>query len=196
MAKPLIPLTEQDGLRLKELSRAQEAEYGRDTGAFTLGTGEDAHAKGFAGEIAVIKYLEADFKLVSGQSVGHCPIGSEFDVYAGEPDHRRFLHVKTGFYNSWPARDAPFGIHAHQRVEETNAPLILCSVLKSNRNEVRIEGYVTPWELAAARVVLKGEQFPNRSYRSRTDNRLTYIGEYKPLVSIEAMFNDVDSPPG
>ena len=77
-----------------------------------------------------------------------------------------------------------FGIHFAQKIEQSNSPVILVSYLRDDESLIKIEGFITDDDLGKCKLIKKGELFPGTNYPSRTDNRLTYFGQYRDIKEI------------
>jgi hypothetical protein len=159
----------------------QTAAYGHDSGYFSLGRDVSSHFIGCLGEVMVAKFLRS---LVRASQIVLAPIGDQFDLHLTSAQGTAGIHVKTGEYSRWPPKDQPFGVHFAQRLEMTGAALILASLVRGNREHIRVEGLMTPAALARCRVISAGELFPGRRYASRTTNRLTFLQDYRPVTAV------------
>lgn len=167
--------------KARDRARDQTAAYGHDTGYFHLGRRESSHEIGTIGELAVLEFLQ---KILVTSEI-NCElntIGSKHDITLQFNGKVNGLHVKTGRYRAWPNQDQPFGVHFGQRLEMSAGGLILVSLLMDSENFARIEGFLQPAELSNCKVLEEGDQFPGRSYSSRTRNRLTFLRDYKAVT--------------
>lgn len=172
-----VHLTDEDWSRVQRLTGAQTARFGHDQGYFRLGRAQSSHEYGFIGEVAVLRYLST-FGLSEPDTLGLLPMGDRFDVWFKWKGTSWPLHVKTGVCARWPQPDDTFGIHADQSIEESQAPVILVSALRNDLRTARIEGAMTAGRLGESPWLREGDPFPGKTYRSRTTNRLTLVGEY------------------
>ena len=171
-------------------ARTQEGIFGHNTGHFKLKEEKENTVIGVLGELLVrdvLNKLKADRQL--NYLVDTTKLGSSKDLQVTSLDGKigRELHVKTGLWKKWPSKDFEFGIHADQGIEISGCPLVLVSILKTTTpwpTEARIEGYVTSKELSEAKVIKRGERFQSSGVVSRTDNLITKIGDYKPVVNL------------
>jgi len=172
VAKRLVTFPKEDIEFAQSRKREQESIYGRDSGYFKLGTGKENTLTGVLGELAVRRLLLEDFDL-DPEDVVLNPPGHEFDISVSRPISGQ-LHVKAGLWQSWPADATAFGVHAGQNLEESDASLVLVSMLKPREGDApakaRVEGFMTPSELAESPIIEKGQLFPGMRYPSRTDN--------------------------
>lgn len=182
-------LVEEAILRAKD----QEAIYGHNTGHFTLETEKQNTIIGVLGELVVRDYL---LFLIASQKrkifVELSPIGSQYDVHVQFLEEKRAIHVKSGLWRSWPRENWHFGIHSDQRIQDSGAPLILVSFLKSKNfwpSESRIEGYIKSEQLKKASLVRRGEKFPSTGVVSRTDNLLTQFSDYQDMRDLDQWLN-------
>ena len=164
----------------RERAREQTAQYGHDSGYFSLGRQDSSHEIGVIGEVVVLEFLRTlKSPCVSNYQLGI--LGAQFDISMEHDGRAGGVHVKTGRYRTWPDPGQPFGVHFGQKLEMTAAGLILVSLLASDPGIARIEGIMRPNELAECRILERGEAFPGRSYLSRTRNRLTFVKDYQSL---------------
>lgn len=163
----------------------QTAQYGHDTGYFTLGREESSHEIGCRGELIVRDF----FREVIGPpaDVRLTPLGHPTDLEVLFNGQSIGIHVKSGLYRTLPSLNQPFGVHFAQRLEMSGAALVLVSLLRNDVHKAVIEGFLEPHELHAAPILRKGETFPGRTYRSRTTNRLTYVGQYREITREAAL---------
>lgn len=183
--KIVLPVSE--SLLELALIRAQNQEkiYGHNTGHFTLDTEKQNTVIGSLGELLVQKFLERRLEAHSTQcEVNLCDYGSQFDIQITYKSKEKFIHVKSGLWKKWPANNWEFGIHADQNIQNSEAPLVLVSFLKSAKDfpEVgRIEGYVNSNFLKKARIISRGDKFPVTGVISRTSNLVTNFSDYLPI---------------
>lgn len=180
----LVKLTEDDLKKINDLSRQQTEIFGHDDGYFRLGRKESSHEIGFEGEIGLLRYFKEEYHFIEPRDIGLEPMGDEYDVHINIGITQKMIHVKTGRWTNWPQKDYAFGIHYWQKIEESNAPIVLVSILKNNPTVVRIEGFITSEFLGKCRVIRKGELFPGMNYPSRTDNWLTFYRDYSPISGL------------
>lgn len=166
-----------------ERAAEQTAAYGHDSGYFRLGRSDSSHEIGCRGELISAQFIEP--LLPEGATVHLNEIGSVTDVSIQAPFGSAGLHVKTGLYRSQPDLRQPFGVHFAQRLHMTGKGLILISLMRDRPEQAIVEGIIFAEELGSFPVIRKGERFPGRTYTSRTDNRLTYISDYKPITASE-----------
>jgi hypothetical protein len=170
-------------------ARDQEDIYGHNTGHFTLETEKQNTIIGVLGELIVRDYLLS--RLTSRREevfVELSPIGSQYDILIRILKEKRELHVKSGLWRSWPREDWHFGIHSDQYIQDSGAPLVLVSFLRSKNfwpSESRIEGYIKSEQLKKATLIRSGERFPSTGVVSRTDNLLTRFSDYQDIQGIE-----------
>lgn len=164
----------------RERAREQTAQYGHDSGYFSLGRKDSSHEIGVIGEVVVLEFLRSlNSPCASSYQLGN--LGAQFDIAVEHNGKAGGLHVKTGRYRTWPDPEQPFGVHFGQKLEMTAAGLILVSLIASDPGIARIEGIMRPSELAECRILERGETFPGRSYPSRTRNRLTFVKNYRSV---------------
>jgi|688.fasta_scaffold264095_2 hypothetical protein len=169
-------------------ARKQEAVYGHNTGHFTLEVEKENTTVGVIGELVVREVLtEILQQSIKNVEVTLAPLGHPTDIQVRNAGSLTSIHVKTGMWRSWPRSDFSFGIHADQKIQYSEAPLILVSLLRSHEQlpkKARIEGFVTPEFLQSCPVIQRGELFPVTNVRSRTTNLLTQISDYRSLFEL------------
>jgi len=173
----LLKLTDANMKRIKSLAEIQTKKYGHDTGHFTLGRRESSHLIGFVGEIGVLQYFEsAGF---TPPVSGLCQMGDRYDVFIRIKENKYKAHVKTGRWQNWPNIASVFGVHWDQKIENSEAPVILVSFTRSSLPEIKIEGFVSPEYIGRCKVIEAEEPFPGQKYPSRCRNWLTYIIDFR-----------------
>ena len=98
--------------------------------------------------------------------------------FEGEVAFVRWAH------NTLPQESYYFGVHYGQDIENSGAPVVLMSYLRSDNTHIKIEGFMTSERLSKCRIIKRGETFPGMSYPSRTDNWLTRIGDYETISNL------------
>ena len=173
----LLKLTDANMKRVKGLAEIQTKKYGHDTGHFTLKRMESSHLIGFIGEVGVLQYFEsAGF---APPVSGLCPMGDRYDVFVGINGSKYKAHVKTGRWREWPSIASAFGVHWDQKIENSQAPVILVSFTRDSLPEVNIEGFVSPEYIGRCKVIEAEEPFPGQKYPSRCRNWLTYVMDFR-----------------
>jgi hypothetical protein len=183
-----VSFSDDDLEEAQQRTEHQEAIYGKDSGYFTLGTNKKNTLTGVLGEIAVARFITERYRLAMDDVV-MTDIGNTYDLEL--PNHDGFLHVKSGLWRSYPSPRTAFGVHAGQHLETTPACLALVSMQRGADGALprsaRIEGFLSPAELALTELIQKGEIFPGQSYPSRTENRLTYVGDFHEVDTIDEL---------
>ena len=171
-------------------AREQEKIYGHNTGHFRLEVEKENTVMGVIGEFLVrqtlIDIAKSNSILVE---VDHTTFGAPLDLKLTVPGRREEfgVHVKTGLWNQWPQETFEFGVHADQKIEFSNSPLILVTLLKSRGSypkKARIEGFIKSHDLRRAKVIKRGDEFPSTGVISRTDNYLTRFSQYEDVKLI------------
>lgn len=171
-------------------AREQEKIYGHNTGHFRLEVEKENTVIGVIGEFLVrqtlIDIAKSNSILVE---VDHTTFGAPLDLKLTVPGRREEfgVHVKTGLWNQWPQETFEFGVHADQKIEFSNSPLILVTLLKNQGSypkKARIEGFIKSHDLRRAKVIKRGDQFPSTGVISRTDNYLTRFSQYEDVKLI------------
>ena len=176
-------------------AREQEKIYGHNTGHFTLKVEKENTVIGVIGESLVRQAL---LKIANSKSIliqiDHTDLGAPLDLELKEPRGGKLLglHVKTGLWSRWPAEGFEFGVHADQKIESSNSPLVLVSLLKDPGGypkKARIEGFIKSDDLRHSTLIKKGARFPATGVISRTDNLITKFSQYGDVTSIfEVLF--------
>ncbi len=180
----IITLTDDDILKIKQLSTEQTSRYGHDSWHFSLWREDSSHEIGFIWEVWVLRFLKDRYKLKEPSDVWLEQMGDKFDVYIMLHWKKHRLHIKTGRRTSRPRDDWSFGVHLDQRIEKSQYPVILVSFLKNNETQIRIEWFITADNLGKCRVIKKWELFPKMHYPSRCDNWLTLFNQYEDITNI------------
>lgn len=171
-------------------ARKQEKIYGHNTGHFRLEVEKENTVIGVIGELLVrqtlINIAKSNSILVE---VDHTALGAPLDLKLTAPGRSEEfgVHVKTGLWNRWPQETFEFGVHADQKIEFSNSPLILVTLLKNQGSypkKARIEGFIKSHDLTKAKVIKRGDRFPSTGVISRTDNYLTKFSQYEDVKLI------------
>ena len=169
-------------------ARQQESVYGHNTGHFSLSVEKENTVTGTLGELLAKQVvLEVAAKLQHVVQVELATLGAPNDLSVSVGGVQGGIHVKTGLWRAWPKPTFAFGIHADQGIEKSASPLILVSLIRTENPtpfRARIEGYVRPRYLKNCQVINKGERFPVTGVVSRTQNIVTYIGDYEAIDTI------------
>jgi len=177
-----------------ERASSQEEIYGHNTGHFVLDTEKENTTIGVLGELVVQNWFN-DLATRFGSTI-RCELSNygdavDLNLVGAESTDKKGLHVKTGLWRNWPKPSSEFGIHADQGIETSGQPLILVSLLKSDKKWPkfsRIEGYLRSTELQSLPIIQKGDRFENTGVISRTTNIVTVFGQYKPITEIADFF--------
>ena len=171
-------------------ARKQEGIYGHNTGHFTLQVEKENTVIGVLGELLVRDFLN-NFAISYGSNtrIELTDFGFHTDLISVESGGKRArgIHVKTGLWQNWPKDHFEFGIHADQRIERSQNPLVLVSLLKNLAGwpiTGRIEGYISASTLMNAKIIKRGDSFPSTGIISRTNNLVTRIDQYQKMETL------------
>lgn len=170
----------------------QEAIYGHNSGHFSLLVEKENTTIGVLGEIVVRDYLKSRFNHKNEFTIELTEFGAPYDIQIRTDQMMKAIHVKSGLWKTWPRDNWHFGIHADQGIQNTSAPLVLVSFLKSKEllpQEARIEGFLNSTKLKSAKIIKKGEKFPSTNVVSRTENYLTQFRDYQSIEKIDSYVN-------
>lgn len=180
----IVELTSDDKNLIQELAMKQTQLYGHDRGFFRLGRSDSSHEIGFEGEVAFVRWAHNTLGLEIDKEVGLNDFGAKYDAYIVLDGRKYDIHIKTGRWTNWPQESYYFGVHYGQDIENSGAPVVLMSYLRSDNTHIKIEGFMTSERLSKCRIIKRGETFPGMSYPSRTDNWLTRIGDYETISNL------------